>query len=153
MNKLMTRASIFLSAGRPRNTAPCRSTFVFAAMTAATLLAGCATATIEDAVPQGALEQPAGSTEAANAEKAVSSGEPDKTGEYPNLNEVQHGEMAQMTPAEKQAYLAKLRVARAEQASGGASGTGPAAKQAELKRIARTHDDEVLKEIEAGSAD
>lgn len=130
-----------------------RSTVVFTAFAAVMLLAGCATATIEDAVPQGAIEQPADGAEVANAELAVSSGEADDTGQYPNLNEVQRGEIAQMTPAEKQAYLAKLRTARAEQASGGASGAGAAAKRAELNRIARTHDDEVLKEIEAGSAD
>ncbi len=153
MNKLMTKAMVFFPGRGPQRAAAYLGGAVFGAVAALAVLSGCATATIEDAVPQGALEQPADAADTEAAEKAVSSGAPDNTGEYPNLNEVQRGELEQMTPAEKQAYLEKLRAARAEQASGGAKGGGPGARQAELKKIARTHDEEALKQIEEGSDD
>lgn len=115
------------------------------------MLAGCATATIEDAVPEGALESAA--TAGGPPEAAVSSGAPSETGEFPNLNEVQRGAMAQMTPEEKKAYLAQLRAARARQAASAADGGPRQATEAELERIARTHDDEALREIEGEAAD
>lgn len=118
-------------------------------LVAAAMLAGCATATIEDAVPQGALVSAA---ESSDDDRAVSSGAPSDTGEYPNLNEVQRGAVEQMTPEERKAYLAELRAARARQANTGGNGSR-GTSEAELKKLARTHNDEVLKQIENETSD
>lgn len=145
MNKLMTHGTNFnlLSASVPVR----RKTLLLAA--GAFLLAGCGTTSIEDAVPQGAIEQEANSSLVDNPDMAVSSGSAVNTGEFPNLNEVQRGELAQMTESEKQAYLAELSAARAGQQATDSS--GDTARRTELSEIARSHDDEVLKEIEADS--
>ena len=122
------------------------------AIPVASLLAGCATATIEDAVPLEALQQEQSEAATIDPDVAISSGVPENTGEYPNLNEVQRGEMAQMTPDEKSAYLARLRAARAEQATAGGQ-TRRTATEAQMKKLAQTHDDETLKEIEQASGE
>lgn len=139
-------------------------------------VSGCGTTTIEEAVPQGALEPtniigeaPDAESEAsalntvdptagsppdsdndgiAPAEETASSGGPINTGEYPNLNAVQRGALAQMTPEEKQAYLERLSAARAGQDAVGAGGSSDATK-ARLRALARSHDEETLKQIEA----
>lgn len=114
------------------------------ALAGAVVVSGCATATIEDAVPQGALETSTVAEEPVDADLAVSSGAAQNTGEFPNMSEEQRGALAQMTPAEKNAYLAKLATARSQQTSTG----GNTNRSAELKKLARDHNDNVLKEIE-----
>ena len=117
-------------------------------------MTGCATATIEDAVPQEALTQsttaePFDDPADPSLESDVSSepAGPNDTGEYPNLNEVQRGALEQMTPEEKQAYLDELNAARAGQTAAG-SGSGRSKTRAELEKLARTHHENTLKEIE-----
>lgn len=116
-------------------------------LTVALFAAGCATATIEDAVPQGAFDQTASSETIGDGEAAISSGTAQNTGEYPDLNQEQRGELAQMTPQEKNEHLARLAAARADQSTAGA-GAGRTQSEAEIRKLARSHDDEVLKEIE-----
>ena len=104
-------------------------------------LAGCATATIEDAVPSGAL---AGTTDAAapaTSPEAASAGDP-----YPNLNEPRTAAAPQITPSQKASETADLRAKRealARQSGAAAAGDGAA----ELRRIAATHGEAALKEI------
>ncbi len=140
-------------------------------LVAGLFVSACATATIEDAVPDGALvgvsdtqdiADPAiaatdiadqGETEqgVTNQNRAISSGGPEDTSEYPDLNDVQRGELAQMSPAEKSAFLARLNSARAEQAAAGGGAAGKS-NRADLEKIARTHFDQVLRQIEEGDA-
>ncbi len=105
-------------------------------------LAGCATATIEDAVPAGAL------AEADAAAPAVSPPERAPTaGVYPNLNEPRTAAAPQITPDQKASETADLRAKRdalARQTRGVAAGDG----SAELRRLAATHGEAALKEIE-----
>lgn len=152
---------------------------MFSPMRAAAMLgfiavSGCGTTTIEEAVPQAALEpaniigeapdpegeasnsvavDSAANTLSANGEtagsgEAASSRGPKNTGVYPNLNEVQRGALAQMTPAEKQAYLDRLSAARAGQNAAGAGESSDATK-ARLRALARSHDEETLRQIES----
>lgn len=111
-------------------------------------LAGCATATIEDAVPAGALPQAAaaGAVEAA-AQTAPAEERAPTAGTYPNLNVAPAAAAAQITPQQRASETAGLRAKRAQlaQETGGAKATGDAQ---ELRRLASTHADKVLKEIE-----
>lgn len=102
----------------------------------------CATATIEDAVPAGAM-QPVPAQDASRQANQDSKG-PD-TDEFPNLNEVKIGETAQLTDAERDADLEKLREAKNSQRSGALSGTS---RSAELNRLADSHAEETLRIIE-----
>lgn len=95
-------------------------------------LAGCASATIEDAVPAGALAQADGAAPAADP--------------YPDLNEPRAAAAPQITPDEKASETADLRAKRealARRTGGAGGGNG----SAELRRIAATHGEEALKEI------
>lgn len=142
----------FFSAGR----------LVFAglALTALPLLAACATATIEDAVPVAATEpapaQPMAATTAERAaadDSAVSAllGEPQRdgrdTGTFPNLNVPPAVAAPQLSAADKRARLDELAAARRQQAAEAASAR-PSASPAELRRLQRQHE-KVLQEIEA----
>lgn len=111
-------------------------------------LAGCATATIEDAVPAGALPQAAaaGGVEAA-AQTAPAEERAPTAGTYPNLNVAPAAAAPQITQQQRASETAGLRAKRAQlaQETGGAKATGDAQ---ELRRLASTHADKVLKEIE-----
>lgn len=100
---------------------------------------GCATATIEDAVPAGAMQ-----LVPAQQQADQEGGVPD-IGGFPNLNEVKTGETAQLTEAEREANLAKLREAKNSQRTGVLSGTS---RSAELDRLANSHAEEALRTIE-----
>ena len=109
-------------------------------------LAGCATASIEDAVPAGAL---AGADPAAPSGAAPAAAAPERAptaGTYPNLNEPRAVAAPQITPGQRASETADLRAKRealARQARGAGTGNG----SAELRRIAATHGEEALKEI------
>ena len=97
--------------------------------------AGCATATIEDAVPAAALEAPAG--------EAVFSA----PGDYPNLNVNPAPAAAQLTDEERRQEAASLRERRAQQADDArANAVHDSSK--ELRRLGSSHARDVLKEIE-----
>lgn len=112
-----------------------------AALLFCAFLAGCATATIEDAVPSGALAGTNGAATPASSPERAPAGDP-----YPNLNEPRNAAAPQITPDEKASDTADLRAKRealARQTRGAGTGGG----SAELRRIAATHGDETLKEI------
>lgn len=122
------------------------------------LLAACATATIEDAVPVAATEpapaQPVATADGAAADdSAVSAllGEPQRdgrdTGTFPNLNVPPAVAAPQLSAADKRARLDELAAARRQQALEAASAR-PSASPAELRRLQRQHE-KVLQEIEA----
>lgn len=117
--------------------------------------AGCATATIEDAVPAGALEpQAAAAAQAAPADIGAPASAPTSAptraptaGTYPNLNVAPPAAAPQITPQQKAQETAGLRAKRAQlaQETGGAAAADDAQ---ELRRLAGTHAEQVLKEIE-----
>lgn len=103
------------------------------------LPAGCATATIEDAVPSGALEQaPPGAAASAPAATA---------GTYPDLNATPAAAAPQISEQEKAAETAELR-ARREQLARQAQQRGVSDDADELRRLAGSHADETLRQIE-----
>ena len=98
-------------------------------------LAGCASATIEDAVPVSAAE----------AQPAPAFSEP---GEYPNLNVIPTPAAAQFTPEERRAETAMLQSIR-EQQSRTAASQRVENETTELRRLARRHAKQALDEIES----
>jgi len=118
------------------------------ALSLAALLAGCATASIEDAVPAGALasrEDAAGGT--ATPVAAAAPTPPSTPGTYPNLNIAPTPAAAQITPEEKEAETAELR-ARREQLAGELRQRDVSDNTSELNRLAQSHADAALKEIQ-----
>lgn len=98
------------------------------------VLAGCATATIEDAVPAGALAQ-------------TQSGPAAPASAYPDLNVEPAVAAPQISPQEKAQQTTALR-ARREQLAREGSQKGVSDDGEALRRLAGSHADEVLKEIE-----
>lgn len=98
-------------------------------------VAGCGTATIEDAVPAAALETPA-------QQPAFS-----EPGEYPNLNVNPQPAAPQFTDEEFKAQTEALR-ARREQLAGETSAQRATDSSTELRALARSHADRTLQEIE-----
>lgn len=120
-----------------------------AAMLAVLAAGGCATATIEEAVPAGALQheqalQGQDQGQAAQEQGAVFS----RPGEFPNLNVIPTPAAPQLTDGERAAQAAALR-ARRDQVTGAAASRGVADRSTELRRLATTHTDTVLREIES----
>lgn len=132
------------------------------AVLAASLLllpaSGCATATIEDAVPAAALESPAAeqpespAAEASETPAVQTPGTPvgqaafSTPGDYPNLNVVPAPAAAQLTDEELRQEADALR-ARRDQLSGTRSG-GVRDSSGELRRLGRRHAEDTLREIE-----
>jgi len=119
-------------------------------------LSACATATIDDAVPTAqatpaAVGEPTVTTADAPADISAAGGETQgngkDTGTFPNLNIAPTVAAEQITPAEKQAKLAQLSAEKQQQAVKGAAAR-PTANAAELKKLAATHAEEALKQIE-----
>lgn len=107
-------------------------------------LAGCASATIEDAVPMEAAEPaPPAAALPQGQEPAFSA-----PGEYPNLNVVPRPAAAQFTDAEREARAAALRATHQQQRSGPTAG-GVRDRSAELRRLANRHAQDALREIES----
>lgn len=105
-------------------------------------LAGCATATIEDAVPAGALAENA----VQSAPSTAGQGAADDN--YPSLSAEPPAAAQQITDEQKASETAALR-ARRQQLSGAAGGPSAAVSQAELQRLAQSHGEEVLRQIES----
>lgn len=76
----------------------------------------------------------------------LSSGQPSDTGTFPNLNIPPQSAAAQITPEEKTTKFSELKAAQAAQAT--SPGTGTTTNQSQLKKIAATHADATLAEIE-----
>lgn len=127
-----------------------------AALVATGALSGCATATIDEAVPTAAGPQAAPASAqgvpatdtvpsaVATAEAASSVG-PKDTGTYPNLNVPRQSANAQFTPEQRAAEAEALQAAHTAQA---AQATSTTTDPAILRKLAETHADEALKKIE-----
>jgi hypothetical protein len=127
------------------------------------ILSSCATATIDNAVPQAAqvtpdqkpLPTPVQPGEIASANPTVplltstaTPSMPNNTGQYPNINVMPIGETAQFTPTDEAAARALLDSAKAGQQ---VQGESTAAYQERLKRLrllAKTHAGDTIKQIE-----
>ena len=96
---------------------------------------GCASATIEDAVPATAMQPP--------AQAAFST-----PGEYPNLNVKPTPAAAQFTDEELKAQTEALRATREQQAQE-ADGRRAADRSVELRKLGQSHADAALEEIES----
>jgi hypothetical protein len=99
-----------------------------AALAAVLALPACASATIEDAVPQ-----------------STATAGPIDTGTYPNLNIVPVAATEQLTEAERAAKTAELQAARQGIPAGDA---GAASSDPQLRKIAATHAEDALRQIE-----
>lgn len=109
-------------------------------------LAGCATATIEDAVPAGAL---AGAPSADAMQSARStSGQGPGDGNYPNLAAEPPAAAPQITEEQKASETAALR-ARRQQISGAGRGQPAGTSEADMRRLAQSHGEDVLRQIES----
>lgn len=98
-------------------------------------VAGCGTATMEDAVPVAAGQSGAA---------APAWAPPDA---YPNLNVAPEVAAEQFTEAQKQAEAARLRAARA-QVEAQAAGQAVPDRRQELRRLGDSHADEAARIIE-----
>ena len=97
---------------------------------------GCATATIEDAVPVSAAQT-------GEAAPAAASG----PGAYPNLNVTPETAADQFTDAQKNAEAERLRATRA-QVTGQARQQSVPDRSAELRKLGASHADEAVRIIE-----
>lgn len=101
-------------------------------------LAGCVSASFEDAVPRGALNEPAPARPA-----------PVRADDYPNLNLPPQSAAEQIGDAERQALHDDLTAAKGR--AGATPQTGDtAADMRRLRRLAREHGERRRKVIEAG---
>src|SRR5690606_19189350 len=100
-------------------------------------LQGCGTATIEDAVPAGAVQT--------SAQPRPSSAAFATPGAYPNLNVIPTPATEHLTPEEVAAKSEELRQRRDTLSAGGG---GVADETATLRRLGNSHADEGLKAIE-----
>lgn len=109
------------------------------------LLAGCATATIEDAVPPSALADADSGTAQATGPAA---GQAPAGGTYPNLNAEPAAAAPQITAEQKASETAALR-ARRQQLAGEGGGQAVGTSAEDLRRLAQSHGEEALKQIES----
>jgi hypothetical protein len=115
--------------------------------------AGCASATIENAVPATSsntlMPAPAEATaHAATVAETAPANAPSDTGTFPNLNIKPQVATDQISPEEKQAQIEAMTAAQKQQAAVTAAGsktTDPVL----LRKLAATHAKDALKEIEA----
>jgi hypothetical protein len=108
-------------------------------------LAGCASATIDEAVPSAEL-RPAPAE--ATAQPAAQADAPRKTGTFPNLNIKPQVASEQISSEEKQAQVDALTSAQKQQAAAAAASTGTT-DPVLLRKLAAEHAAAALKEIEA----
>jgi hypothetical protein len=119
--------------------------FAFGAAALAMSLAGCTTASLQDAAPAAALQPEtagaAGQATPADAGPAFST-----PGTYPNLNIVPTPAAAQITAEQKQQTTNELRGKR-EQVAAQKAGSARDGS-AELRKLGRSHAQDALREIE-----
>ena len=117
-------------------------------------LAGCASATIDNAVPTASNAQPlapaatAPAAETAAPVDTASSGAPRNSGTFPNLNIKPQVATEQITPEEKQAQVEAMTAAQQQQAAK-ASAPKDTTDPVLLRKLAATHANDALKAIEA----
>ncbi len=104
-------------------------------------LAGCASATIDDAVPLAAVETTAPTVE-------LDRSRIQNTGQFPNTNTVPESATEQMSAEQKAAFLKDLKANQDRQKR---QAVDPAAYRSEIERmqdLARDHGQDALEEIE-----
>ena len=101
-------------------------------------LSGCGSATIERGRADGFDDA---------GLRRRSTGAPKDTGTFPNLNIKPQVATTQITPEEKQAQIEALHAAQQDQAATAAASKAPT-NPVLLRKLAATHADEALKEIE-----
>jgi hypothetical protein len=101
-------------------------------------LSGCGTATIDDAVPEGAFRQPI---------SVPLEIPPEGTGSYPNLNVPPQTAAPQLTPEQKEAETNALRARRQLQENRSAASSSQD-NSAELRQLGNRHAEDALKQIE-----
>jgi len=113
-------------------------------------LAGCATATIEDAVPAGALAgaPSADAVQSAGSTQGQGQGQGPGGGNYPNLNAEPPAAAPQITEEQKASETAALR-ARRQQISGAGRSQPAGTSEADMRRLAQSHGEDVLRQIES----
>lgn len=116
--------------------------FALSAAVLAVALAGCTTASLQDAAPAAALQpEAAGAAAPAGAGPAFST-----PGTYPNLNIVPTPAATQITAEQKQQTTNELRGKREQVAAQKAGSSRDSS--AELRRLGRSHAEEALRQIE-----
>jgi hypothetical protein len=131
---------------------------------AVAMLSSCATATIDNAVPQAAmaaepLPVPVQAGEVASATIAPSAAVPmptptatpalpKNTGQYPNINVMPVGETAQFTPTDEAATRALLADAKASQQLQGESTVAYQERLKRLRLLAKNHAKDTISQIE-----
>lgn len=132
-----------------------RSGAMAAILAAMLAFGGCRTTSLEDVAPTSLTPpaEPVAETETMASDPQTSSAAPGQegggardTGRYPNLNIMPSGETAQISEEERAAKIAELEAAKKEAQSAGGKNGDEAEK---LRRIARKHAEETLKEIKA----
>lgn len=118
-------------------------------------LAGCMSASLEDAAPVATLPAPADTapTNTASANTAATNTAPIAgarlTGEYPNLNVAPDSAATPITAGEKESLTRDLTATRERLGASTPSGN-PAAEADRLRKLAKTHAQRRLEEIERG---
>ena len=115
---------------------------LLATLPAVAMLSSCATATIDNAVPQATLESPS------VAPTAVLPAQPTNTGQYPNINVMPVGETAQFTPSDEAATRALLDDAKASQQIQGESTAAYQERLRRLRLLAKNHAKDTISQIE-----
>lgn len=110
------------------------------------MLSSCATATIDNAVPQAVLQSPEQGPVFAPA--AAAAAQPVNTGLYPNINVMPVGETAQFTPTEEAATRALLADAKASQQLQGESTASYQERLRRLRLLAKNHAKDTISQIE-----
>ena len=114
----------------------------------AVLQTACATATIESAVPEGALSGKVASKQEVTPSPATLSANAAAYDSYPNIGTAPRAATTQMTPGEEQALLKKLKAAKASQGGAAASSAGTSAEVKKLQEDAEHHVNDTLNTIE-----
>ncbi|WP_048647868.1 hypothetical protein [Nitratireductor soli] len=113
-------------------------------------LAGCMSASLEDAAPVATLPAPANTAPANTAEtNAAPIAGARLTGEYPNLNVAPDSAATPITAGEKETLTRDLTATRKRLGASTPSGN-PAAEADRLRKLAKTHAQRRLEEIERG---
>lgn len=123
------------------------------------LLCGCASNTIDQAVPMSSVTEPLPAPQPLSTSQAQSSPsnvsqapivQPKNAGQYPNINVVPSGEIAQLSDAETAATRARLEGEAQVQQQRGESPKAYLARLRKLQELGSRHAADTLRQIEQG---
>jgi hypothetical protein len=123
------------------------------------LLCGCASNTIDQAVPLSNVTEPLPTTQPPSTSQVQASPsnvtqapivQPKDSGQYPNINVVPNGEIAQLSDAETAATRARLEGEAQVQQQRGESPEAYLARLRNLQKLGNTHAADTLRQIEQG---